>query len=110
MIGGIFMSSKKSKKQFGSFIINEVKEMVLNGKTQREIAEYFGLKDKIVVKSLLSRERTKYKKLAAGIVINSKGRPRKNDTTLDQNKDNEIKRLKMEVELLRSFLQINGRK
>ena len=110
MIGGISMLSKKVKKQFGSAIINEVKEMVSNGKTQREIAEHFGLKDKFVIKNLLNRERTKYKKLAAGIIIQAKGRPRKIDNGLEQNKDNEIKRLKMEVELLRSFLQINGRK
>jgi len=110
MIGGIFMLGKKSKKQFGSLMTNAVKEMISNGKTQREIAEHFGLKDKLVVKSLLNRERTKYKKLAAGMVIKAKGRPRKIDTNLEQNKDNEIKRLKMEVELLRSFLQINGRR
>ena len=63
MIGGISMLEKKVKKQFGSAIINEVKEMVANGKTQKEIAEHFGLKDKVVIKNLLNRERRKYKKL-----------------------------------------------
>jgi len=84
--------------------------MVSNGKIQREIAENFGLKDRLVIKRLLSRERTKYKKVASGIIIQTIGRPRKSDFGLEQNKDNEIKRLKMEVELLRSFLQITGRK
>lgn len=52
MIGGIFMLGKKVKKQFGSVIINEIKQMVSNGKTHKEIAEHFGLKDKIVIKSI----------------------------------------------------------
>jgi hypothetical protein len=110
MIGGIFMLLKKSKRQFGSVIINEVKQMVSDGKTQREIAEYFGLKDKLVIKQLLIRERRKENRIALGIIPIAKGRPRKNDITSDQHKDNEIKRLKMEIELLHSFLQINGRK
>ena len=32
-------------------------KMVEQGKTQREIAEHYGLKDKMVVKRLLERER-----------------------------------------------------
>jgi hypothetical protein len=110
MIGGIVMSIKKSKKQFGSAIINEVKEMVSQGKTQKKIAEFFGLKDKLVIKQLLIRERRKYNAIVAGIVPLAKGRPRKSDVVSEQSKDNEIKRLKMEIELLRSFLQITGRK
>ena len=69
--------------------------MVSNGKIQREIAENFGLKDRLVIKRLLSRERTKYKKVASGIIIQTIGRPRKSDFGLEQNKDNEIKRLKI---------------
>lgn len=110
MIGGIFMSIEKGKKQFGSAIINEVKDMVSQGKTQKEIADFFGLKDKFVIKRLLLRERRKNKAIAAGIVPRSKGRPRKSDVISGQSKDDEIKRLKMEIELLRSFLQITGRK
>jgi hypothetical protein len=110
MIGGVFMSIEKGKKQFGSAIINEVKEMVLNGKTQKEIAIYFGFKDKLVIKELLKRERRKERNIAAGIIPRTKGRPRKSDVVSVNSKDNEIKRLKMEIELLRSFLQITGRK
>lgn len=110
MIGGIFMSMKKGTKQFGHFIIHEVKEMVSMGKTQKEIAEHFGLKDKFVIKELLKRNRRKERHAAEGIISKPKGRPRKNEISLEQNKDNEIKKLKMEVELLRSFLQIAGRK
>jgi hypothetical protein len=104
------MSEEKHKKQFGYAIIDEVKEMVSKGKTQKEIAEYFGLKDKFVIKWLLYRDRKKDKHIAAGIIPRTIGRPRKSGFTIEQGKDNEIKRLKMEVELLRSFLQIAGRK
>lgn len=110
MIGGIFMSTVKSKKRFGSAILNEVKEMVSQGKTQKEIAEFFGLKNKLVIKQLLIRERRKNKRIAAGILPRAKGRPRKIDLVSEQGKDNEIKKLKMQIELLRSFLQITGRK
>jgi len=104
------MSEEKHKKQFGYAIIDEVKEMVSKGKTQKEIAEYFGLKDKFVIKWLLYRDRKKDKHIAAGIIPRTIGKPRKSGFATEQGKDNEIKRLKMEVELLRSFLQIAGRK
>lgn len=104
------MSGKKGMKHFSETIINEVKQMVSAGKTHREVAEYFGLKDKEVIKSLLKRERSKEKRIQAGIVPRPKGRPRKNSITPEQARDAEIRRLKMEVELLRSFLQIAGRK
>lgn len=35
MIGGIGMSIVKEKKRFGSAVLNEVKEMVSQGKTQK---------------------------------------------------------------------------
>lgn len=104
------MSGKKGQKHFGSRIINEVKEMVSQGKTQKEIAVFFGLKDKFVIKQLLIRERRKDNAIAAGIVPRAKGRPRKSNIVIEKSKDDEIKRLKMEVDLLRSFLQITGRK
>ena len=53
MIGGIFMLEKKSKRQSGNAIINEVKEMVSKGITQKKIAEHFGKKDRFVIKVAL---------------------------------------------------------
>jgi hypothetical protein len=104
------MSGKKGMKHFSETIINEIKQMVSVGKTHREVAEYFGLKDKEVIKSLLKRERNKEKRIQAGIIPRPKGRPRKSSITSEQSRDAEIRRLKMEVELLRSFLQIAGKK
>ena len=45
----------------------EIKAMLAEGKTQREVAEYYGFRDKQVVKELLRRERRKERKLEAGI-------------------------------------------
>lgn len=104
------MSGKKGMKHFSESIINEVKQMISEGKTHREIAEFFGLKDKLVVHNLMKRERKKERRASEGVVPKPKGRPRKNNLTAEQDKDAEIKKLRMEVELLRSFLQISGRK
>ena len=71
-------------------------KMVEQGKTQREIAEHYGLKDKMVVKRLLERERRKERN-------QRKSRGRKPAKTLQEYKY-ENKRLKMEVALLRDFL------
>ena len=57
--------------------------MLAEGKTQREIAEYFGLRDKQAVKELLKRERRKERKLEAGILPRPKGRPRKDGSPRD---------------------------
>ncbi len=82
-------------------LLPRIQTMVAEGKSQREIAEELGLKDKYVVKRLLARER---KKEIAGI---PKQRGRKAAKTLSEYKY-ENKRLKMENELLRDFLRFTG--
>ena len=93
-------------------LLPEIRAMVAAGKTQREIAEHFGLSDKFVEKKLLKRERDKEAKLRAGIVPRPKGRPRKDALPKDVVAEQayEINRLKMENKLLRDFLQLAGRK
>lgn len=93
-------------------LLPEIRAMIAAGKTQREIAEHFGLSDKLVVKRLLKRERDKDAKLRAGIVPRPKGRPRKDAPPRDVVAEQayEINRLKMENKLLRDFLQLAGRK
>ena len=81
----------------------QIQAMIEAGKSQREIAEHFGFRDKTVVKYLLMRER---KKQIQGI---PKQRARKPAKTLAEYKY-ENKRLKMENELLRDFLQSTERK
>ena len=48
-------------------LLPEIRAMLAEGKTQREVAEYYGFPDKQVVKRLLERERRKEYKLEAGI-------------------------------------------
>ena len=54
-------------------LLPEIEAMMAERKTQREVAEYFGFKDKYVVKRLLNRQREKRRKLEAGIVPRPKG-------------------------------------
>ena len=93
-------------------LLPEIKAMLAEGKTQREVAEHYGFKDKYVVKQLLTRERRKLRKLVAGILLRPKGRPRKNAMPRDIAAEQayEIQRLRMENELLRDFLQSTGRR
>lgn len=77
-------------------LLPAIRKMIEAGKTQREIAEHYGLKSKQVVKKLLERERKKERTMP-------KKRGRKPAKTLQEYKY-ENKRLRMEVELLRDFL------
>ena len=88
----------------------EIVKMSAEGKTQREIAEYFGFKDKYVVKGYLKRERRKERAQSYGILPHRRGRLPKGNPVTESEKDNEIKRLRMENELLRDFLRAAGRK
>ena len=45
-----------------------IKEMVEQGKTQREIAKHYGFKDKMVVKKLLERERKKSRTIPKWVI------------------------------------------
>jgi hypothetical protein len=58
----------------------------------------------------MCRYRRRQRLLESGITPRQKGRPRKGSVSTEQEKDMEIKRLKMENELLRSFLQSTGRR
>ena len=55
--GGIVM--EKRNYTHVQALLPEIKTMLAEGKTQREVAEYYGFKDKYVVKQLLTRERRK---------------------------------------------------
>lgn len=93
-------------------LLPEIDAMLSAGKTQREVAEHFGFKDKYVVKRLLKRQREKQRKLAAGIMPRPKGRPHKAAQPRDIAAEQayEIQQLQMENKLLRDFLQSTGRR
>ena len=120
-----FVAQRKMQKEFQDkgyndifipthvqMLLPEIEGMIAEGKTQREVAEHFGLKDKEVVRELLKRERRKQRKQEAGILPRPKGRPGKDAAPRDLAAEQayEIKRLKMENELLRDFLRSTGRR
>lgn len=84
-------------------LLPAIQKMAERGKTQREIAEHYGFKDKEVVRELLKRARRKQQQAIP------KQRGRKPAKTLSEYKY-ENKRLQMENELLRDFLQSTERK
>ena len=86
----------------------EIVSMHEGGKTHREIAEYFGLK-RIQVKKCMERFRRRQRKEAAGIQTRPKGRPRKDGQPPHQSETAELKRPRMENQLLRDFLELGGR-
>ena len=92
------------------FLETEILSMKESGKTKREIAEHYGLKTE-QVKELLKRYRRRNRKIAAGIVPRPQGRPRKDAAPRDivTEQTYEIRRLKMENELLRDFLSLTGK-
>ncbi len=103
----------------------EIIELWEQGKTLREIAEKFGFTQK-QIQEFKTRYNRKQRKLAAGIAIKAKGRPRKDGTKLPPSiqqlskysqmqyelasKERYIKRLEMENELMRDFLSLTERK
>ena len=103
----------------------EILEMRKQGKIKREICEKFGFSMKQLT-DFITRYNRKQKKLAAGISIKPKGRPRKDGTELPPSiqqlskltqlqyelsmKERHIKRLEMENELMRDFLSLTERK
>ena len=91
-------------------LLPEIKAMLAEGKTQREVAEHYGFKDKYVVKRLLTRERRKERKLAAGYISRPKGRPHREPDSEEGKQHKELAKLRMQVELLRNFLFEAGRR
>ena len=103
----------------------EIIEMRRQGKSKREICEKYGFSIKQLT-DFVTRYNRKQKKLAAGISIKPKGRPRKDGTELPPSiqqlskltqlqyelamKERHIKRLEMENELMRDFLSLTERK
>ena len=91
------------KYQHMQLLVPQIKEMLQQGKTQKEVEKVLGLTGDRPIHNLLKRER---KKELQGM---PKQRGRKPAKTLQEYKY-ENKRLKMENELLRDFLSLTERK
>ena len=79
------------------------------GETNRQIAESYGL-TRTQIKQLVNRQNRKRKKLESGLVVHLKGRPRKTAQTPEAVQEQEIRRLRMTVDLLQNFLCEAGRR
>ena len=80
-----------------------------NGETNREIAESYGLELQ-QIKGLIKRQNKKLRLIAAGYIPRSKGRPRKTEESQQEKLNNELVRLRMQVEVLQNFLSEAGRR
>ena len=98
----------------------EILELKSQGMTLREIGELYGFSYE-QVHNFISRHYEKQRKIEAGVALRTKGRPPKDyEITEDMKinelkyiiarKDNKIKRLEMENELMRDFLSLTERK
>ena len=87
-------------------LLPEIKAMLAEGKTQQEVADHYGFKNKQVVKRMLERERRKERKLEAGILPRPKGRPRKDAAprNIVAEQAYEIQRLQMENKIGRAHV------
>jgi len=90
---------------------SEILELREAGKTRQEIADELGLK-KEQIKEWAKRYKKRQAALEKGEIKlpNRKGRPRKSPRTAEEEKEYELRQLRMENELLRNFLQLAGRR
>ena len=79
------------------------------GETNFQIAERYGL-TKRQIEQLIDRQKRKQRKLEAGFIVRPKGRPPKSEKTSEAANEQEIRQLRMTVELLRNFLSEAGRR
>lgn len=98
------MSGKKGMNRYSEEIKERVRKEVQAGKSQREISRRYEISRYTIQSWCGLRPETKLRQVAPL----RRGRPRKIKTIEDYKKEN--KRLKMENELLRDFLQSTERK
>lgn len=102
------MAGIKGMTHFGKQIVDDVLKMKEEGKTNRQISEHYGFKDKSVIKDLIKRHNRKQRKIGCESNTKKRGRPKKTNNT-ELTLEKQIEQLKMENELLRSFLKESGR-
>lgn len=98
------MSGKKGMNHYSEEMKEQIRREIQRGKSQKEISREYGVSRYAIQSWCGLRPETKLRQIAPL----PKGRPRKGKTIEDYEKEN--KRLKMENDLLRDFLQSTGRK
>ena len=90
-------------------LIETIRERKSQGETNCEIATSLDLTLK-QVQQLITRENRRERLLAQGCVLRPKGRPRKSLENEEAQRNRELAKLRMQVELLRNFLLEVGRR
>ena len=98
------MSGRKGMKQYPESIKEEIREQIAAGRSQKEISRKYGISRYSIQSWCGLRPETQLRQIAPL----PKGRPKTNKTVKDYEKEN--RRLKMENELLRDFLQSTRRR
>jgi len=98
----------KEKHGYINQFSKQIIEMREAGRTRQEIADELGL-TKEQIKEWVKRYNRRIARTGTSIP-KQQGRPRTRPLITDEEKDKEIKRLKMENELLRDFLRLCGRR
>jgi transposase len=103
-IGGINMSGKKGMRDYPYSIRNEVAEKQKAGQSVSSLSIEYGI-SRYAIQTWCGLIKGKETTL-----LRPKGRPRKKPIPTIREMELEIKRLKREVDLYRSFLQVVGRR
>ena len=98
------MSDRKGMKQYPEWIKQQVRERIAAGETQKQLSKELGISRYSIQSWCGLRSETRLRQIAPL----PKGRPKANKTIEDYKKEN--KRLRMEVALMRDFLQSTERK
>lgn len=98
------MPGRKGIKQYSEEFKEMIRQQIANGRSQREISREYGISRYSIQSWCGLRPETKLRQIAPL----PKGRSKANKTIEDYKQEN--KRLKMENQLLRDFLQLTGRK
>ena len=93
------MSGRKGIKRYPEWVKNQVRERIAARETQNQLSKELGMSRYSIQSWCGLRPETKLRQLAPM----PKGRPKKHKTIEDYEKEN--KRLRMEVALMRDFLQ-----
>ena len=98
------MSGKKGMRQYPEWMKEEVRRRIANGESQAQISRETGISRYSIQSWCGLRAETKLRQMAPL----PQGRPKNKKTIEDYEKEN--KRLRMEVALMRDFLQFTERK
>ena len=98
------MSGRKGMRQYPEWVKQQVRERIASGDSQKQLSKELGISRYSIQSWCGLRPETKLRQIAPL----PKDKPKANKTIDDYKKEN--KRLRMEVALLRDFLQSTERK